>query len=56
MSTKIFSVKNEKSAEFPLYDGHAWYKEVSDSEFSKLSESGKIRSSGGRYFATSSFT
>lgn len=56
MNTKIFSVKNEKSAEFPFYDGHAWYKEVSEAEFSKLSESGKIHCAGGRFFATSSFT
>lgn len=56
MSKRIYSLKREKSAEFPLFDGSAWYKEVSDQEFSTLVTSSKIRHANGRFFATSSFT
>ena len=33
MSKRIYSLKREKSAEFPLFDGSAWFKEVSNQEF-----------------------
>lgn len=55
MSKRIYSLKKEKSAEFPLFDGSAWYKEVSDQEFSTLVTSSKIRHANGRFFATSEF-
>lgn len=55
MSKRIYSLKREKSAEFPLFDGSAWYKEVSDQEFSTLVTNGQVRHANGRFFATSSF-
>lgn len=56
MSKRIYSLKREKSAEFPLFDGSAWYKEISDQEFNTLAASSKIRHANGRFFATSNFS
>lgn len=56
MSKRIYSVKKEKSEEFPLLDGSAWYKEVSDQEFRTLVDNGQIRHASGRFFATADFT
>ena len=55
MSKRIYSLKREKSAEFPLFDGSAWFKEVSNQEFGTLVTNGHVRHSNGRFFATSSF-
>lgn len=55
MSKRIYSLKREKSAEFPLFDGSAWFKEVSNQEFGTLVTNGQVRHSNGRFFATSSF-
>ena len=56
MSKRIYSLKREKSAEFPLFDGSAWFKEVSNQEFGTLVTNGQVRHANGRFFATSSFT
>ena len=55
MSKRIYSLKREKSAEFPLFDGSAWFKEVSNQEFGTLVTNGQVRHANGRFFATSSF-
>lgn len=55
MSKRIYSVKKEKSEEFPLFDGSAWYKEVSGQEFRTLVDNGQIRHANGRFFATADF-
>ena len=56
MSKRVYSLKREKSAEFPLFDGSAWFKEVSNQEFGTLVTNGQVRHANGRFFATSSFT
>lgn len=56
MSKRVYSLKREKSAEFPLFDGSAWFKEVSNQEFGTLVTNGQFRHANGRFFATSSFT
>lgn len=55
MSKRIYSLKREKSAEFPLFDGSALFKEVSTQEFGTLVTNGQVRHANGRFFATSSF-
>lgn len=55
MSKRIYSTKALRTDEFPNYDGHGWYKEVSDEEFSELATNSRIRHAGGRFFATGSF-
>ena len=45
MSKRIYSLKREKSAEFPLFDGSAWFKEVSNQEFGTLVTNGQVRHS-----------
>lgn len=55
MNQRIYSTKNERSAEFAHFDGSGWYKEIATDEFTALLQSGKIRHASGRYFATSSF-
>ncbi len=55
MSKRVYSLKREKSEEFPLFDGSAWYKEISDQEFSTLVNNGQIRHASGRFFATTDF-
>ena len=56
MSKRIYSLKREKSAEFPLFDGSTWFKEISNQEFGTLVTNGQVRHANGRFFATSSFT
>ena len=48
MSKRIYSLKREKSAEFPLFDGSAWFKEVSNQEFGTLVTNGQVRHANGR--------
>ena len=55
MSKRVYSLKREKSAEFPLFDGSTWFKEVSNQEFGTLVTNGQVRHANGRFFATSSF-
>lgn len=55
MSKRIYSTKATPTEEFPNYDGHGWFKEISTDEFTTLLNSGKIRHASGRYFATGSF-
>lgn len=55
MSKRIYSTKATPTEEFPNYDGHGWFKEVSDEQFSELAASSRIRHAGGRFFATDSF-
>ena len=55
MSKRIYSSNASQADQFGDYDGHGYFIDIPDEEFSKLVASGKVYSSGGNYYAAADF-